>query len=154
MATRRGRPERIIVWRDSRGKFVPVGTPSFAAKGITIRGKPGVPVRRDPGTGQFVGKRAPVLVPRHPRTGRFITKAEADAIKKKPDVDLVRGFINQSPKLRVFYRTLSSNQKKWFNSRMLHWQRVGFEPRMAAKIAVDEFERGEEWETADQVPQD
>lgn len=111
-------------------------------------------MRRDPRTGQFVGKKPPVLVPRHPRTGQFITEAEADAIKKRPDVDLVHGFIAQSPRLRVYYGGLTAAQQDWFDGRMLHWQRAGFEPRMAAKISVDEFERGEEYETAEQVPEE
>lgn len=111
-------------------------------------------MRRDPRTGQFVGKKPPVLVPRHPRTGQFITEAEADAIKKRPDVDLVHGFIAQSPRLRVYYGGLTAAQQDWFDGRMLHWQRAGFEPRMAAKIGIEEFERGEEYETAEQVPEE
>ncbi len=151
---RRRKPERIAVWRDQRGRFVPPGALGVGARPITIRGKRGVPVRRDARTGQFVGKKVSVPVSRHPRTGRFITEAEADAIQKRPSVDLVHGFINQSPKLRLFYGGLTSNQQDWFDGRMLHWQRAGFEPRMAAKISVEEFERGEEFETADQVPEE
>ncbi len=151
---RRGKPERIAVWRARSGQFVPPGALGVGARPITIRGKRGVLVRRDAHTGQFVGKKIPVPVPRHPRTGRFITEAEADAIQKRPSVDLVHGFISQSPKLRLFYGGLTSNQQNWFDGRMLHWQRAGFEPRMAAKISVGEFERGEEFETADQVPEE
>ena len=151
---RRGRAERIIVARDRRGRFVPIGTRFPKSRPITTRGAAGLPVRRDPRTGQFLGKRAPTPTPRHPRTGRFITKAEDAALRRRPERDLVRGFIRQSPKLRAFFGALTDAQQDWFEGRMLHWQRVGFEPRMAANISVQEFERGEEFETGEQVPEE
>ena len=151
MPRRIGRPERVTVGRDRRGRFVPVG--AFVPGRAAPVPATSVPVRRDPRTGQFVSTKAPVPTPRHPRTGRFITRAEDEALRaRRPDRDMVRGFIDQSPRLRIFYADLSAAQRDWFDGRMLHWQRAGFEPRMAGKISVDEFERGEEYETSEQVP--
>lgn len=86
------RRERITVWRNGRGRFVPRGTPG-------ARRIPGVLVPRDPRTGQFGPGRA--ITDRHPRSGRYISRTQAGTLRKTriTSRDVARIF-EVSPKMK------------------------------------------------------